>query len=161
MKKRALLVNDSKFESLILRDMLNKLDYDVEIADEFDAMYEIEQFNPDIIIVNYIMQEITGDELIEQIKRGMPDAKCLLSSSNTVKMKFLGEKKIDGILKTPASLFTLKDTLNRVGITNEISNIVNSNNISENKNYCEGCNEDISEFSKNIVFCPFCGDELR
>lgn len=161
MKKKALLVNDSKFESLILRDMLNKLDYEVEIADEFDAVYEVEQFNPDIIIVNYIMQETTGDELIEQIKQGQPEAKCLLSSNSTVKMEAFTGKKIDGILQTPASLFSLKDILNKLGLASSKMNLFDLYGSSELKKYCESCNKELSEFSNNIVFCPFCGDELR
>ncbi len=111
MRKKALLVNDSRFESLILRDLLNKLDYDVEIADEFDAIYEVEQFRPDIIIVNYIMQEITGNELIKKIKIDQPTVKCVLSSSNDFQLSDFYDEPIDGILRTPASIIGLKDVL--------------------------------------------------
>ncbi|PKM52384.1 MAG: hypothetical protein CVV02_01130 [Firmicutes bacterium HGW-Firmicutes-7] len=161
MKKKALLVNDSKFESLVLRDMLSKLDFEVEIADEFDAVYEVEQFRPDIIIVNYIMQQTTGDELIQQIKSGQPSAKCVLSSSNTVKMSDLDGKRIDGILHTPISIFSLKDTLHRLGTVSVDSDLLQTSNTEGSGRFCDGCNQDISAFSMNIVFCPFCGDELQ
>lgn len=156
MKKKALLVNDSKFESLILRDMLNKLDYEVEIADEFDAVYEVEQFNPDVIIVNYIMQETTGDELIDEIKNGCPTAKCLLSSNSTIKISAFSGKKIDGILQTPASMFSLTDTLERLGIGS-----LSKNNSSEPIRSCRSCNKDLSELVEHIVFCPFCGEKIN
>ncbi len=37
MEKKALLINDSKFESLILKDMLQKMGFEVEIADEYEG----------------------------------------------------------------------------------------------------------------------------
>lgn len=161
MKKKALLVNDSKFESLILRDMLSKLDYDVEIADEFDAVYEVEQFCPDVIIVNYIMQETTGDELIRQIKLGQPTAKCVLSSSSAVKMSDFNGKRIDGILHTPISIFSLKDTLHRLGGTSKDTETEINSDDSLTSRYCDSCNQDITIFGENIGFCPYCGDELH
>lgn len=158
MRKKALLVNDSKFESLILRDMLNKLDYDVEIADEFDAVYEVEQFCPDVIIVNYIMQETTGDELIRQIKLGQPTAKCVLSSNSAVKMSDFNGKRIDGILHTPISMFSLKDTLLQLSqLSKELDSDVQEK---VELRYCNSCNQDITIFGKSIGFCPYCGDEL-
>lgn len=161
MKKKALLVNDSKFESLILRDMLSKLDYDVEVADEFDAVYEVEQFRPDVVFVNYIMQETTGDELIQHIKSGQPTAKCVLSSNSV--LKDFNDKEIDGILHTPISMFTLKDTLHRIGEVNqdEFFEGFAGEETEPSRRYCDSCNQDITEFGKHIVFCPFCGDELH
>lgn len=158
MRKKALLVNDSKFESLILRDMLSKLDYDVEFADEFDAVYEVEQFHPDVIIVNYIMQETTGDELIHRIKVGQPTAKCVLSSSSAVKMSDFNGKRIDGILHTPISMFSLQDTLGRLNSTCNEKEQVTEEKLESR--FCDGCNQDITIFGDNIGFCPYCGDEL-
>lgn len=165
MKKKALLVNDSKFESLILRDMLSKLDYEVEVADEFDAVYEVEQFKPDVVIVNYIMQETTGDKLIAHIKSGQPTAKCVLSSNSIVKMADFKGEKIDGILHTPISMFTLKDALHRIGEVSQedffIEGLDQEKKVDKLKRYCDSCNQDISTFGEHIVFCPFCGDELH
>jgi len=112
--KTAVLVNDSKFENLILQDMLSKLDYDVEIASEFDALYEIEQFAPDLVIVNYIMHETTGDQLIELIKTGLPKVKCILASSSSIKKEDFGDH-VDGILRIPVSMFTLQEALRNIG----------------------------------------------
>lgn len=165
MKKKALLVNDSKFESLILRDMLSKLDFDVEVADEFDAVYEVEQFRPDVVFVNYIMQETTGDELIQHIKLGQPSAKCVLSSNSVVNLNDFKNKEIDGILHTPISMFTLKDTLHRIGEVNQedifIEGFTGDKKTESSRRYCDSCNQDITEFGEHIVFCPYCGDELH
>lgn len=165
MKKKALLVNDSRFESLILKDMLNKLEYEVEIADEFDALYEVEQFEPDLVIVNYIMQKTRGDKLIQLIKAGMPSAKCLLSSSNSVKINQFADEQIDGIIHTPVSMFMLKDILLRIGEVDKLITIKKQMELDdeydEDRRYCSSCDKDLSELSINIVFCPFCGETLN
>jgi two-component system chemotaxis response regulator CheY len=150
--RKVLLINDSKFESLVLRDMLIGLKYDVEIADEFDALYEINQFSPDLVIVNFIMQEIRGDKLIAMINAENPEIKCLLSSSNPVMKIDLTSIKIDGILRTPPSLVSIKDILERIGERDGEGEM-------KEAHYCKWCKKDISLFL-GIVFCPYCGNQL-
>lgn len=161
--KRALLVNDSRFESLILKDLLDEIGYEVELADEFDALLEAEIFNPDLVIVNYIMRETSGDKLIQLLKEGKPEAICLLSTSNIVSKDTFKGSKIDEILRTPVSMFTLKDILRRV-------EEVNANKLEEKmakeientqeERYCRQCNAMIGDFGNHIVFCPYCGEEI-
>lgn len=153
MEKRAILVNDSKFESLILKDMLQKLDYEVEIADEFDALYSIERFTPHLVIVNYIMQETTGDKLIHLIKAGMPDIKCVLSSSSDVKFSDFTNGGVDAILHTPVSNFLLRNVLEKVGQLNVIDTV-------KQKKTCPKCDKSLEDF-KEIAFCPFCGGSIQ
>lgn len=156
--KKALLVNDSRFESLILKDLLSKLDYEVELADEFDAVYLVEQFEPELVVVNYIMRETRGDKLIQLIKAGRPEIVCLLSSSSNVHKADFQENQLDGIIRTPVSMFTLKDLLRRV----DSSKAEAAAKALEQKDgrFCDHCNADISAFNEAIVFCPFCGEEL-
>ncbi|QUI24406.1 response regulator [Vallitalea pronyensis] len=161
MDKRALLVNDSRFESLILKDMLNGLGYDVELADEFDAIYEAEQFEPHLVIVNYIMRKIKGDELIKDIKSSIPESKCLLSSNGTVNREQL-EDTVDGVLHTPISMFTLKDSLRRIGEYEEkISFLDQDQRQSKMLHFCPYCASSLKGFSEEIVFCPYCGKSMQ
>lgn len=159
--KRALLVNDSRFESLIMKDLLSKLGYDVELADEFDAIYQVEQFDPEIVVVNYIMRETRGDKLIQLIKAGRPEITCLLSSSNKLQLTDFSNRYLDGVIRTPVSMFTLKDHLRRVDEARRIAADIQEAKIeSEERRFCLHCNADISAFSEAIVFCPFCGEEI-
>ena len=165
--KRALLINDSKFESLVLKDLLQKLNFDVEIADEFDALYQAHKFLPDVVIANYIMQQTTGDQLIKNIKEKDKRIKCLLSSNGRVRLKDFSDSNVDGILRTPVSFYVLKDLLNRVGL-NEIDRLhqevlveeVVDNSEKKHRIYCPSCNKDLTFFGDDVTFCPFCGDEL-
>jgi len=49
--KKVLLVNDSKFESMILKDMLVSIGYIAGIADEYDAIEKVQDMRPDYIII--------------------------------------------------------------------------------------------------------------
>lgn len=147
MGKRALLINDSRFESLILQDMLERLGYAVEIADEFEALYAIEKFEPDLVIVNYIMQQTRGDKLIQLMKAGMPELNCLLSSSSDVKLSDFPGNYIDGLLHTPISQFLLEAAIENIGQAKKIVEV---------STLCTNCKKDLAPFD-SIAFCPFCG----
>ena len=149
MNMKALLINDSRFESMIMKDMLQKLSFTVEVADEFEALYAIERHEPDLVVVNYIMQQTRGDKLIQLMKAGMPHIKCVLSSNSDIKMSDFPEGHIDGIIHTPVSKFMLENVLNGTGIYNK----------EEVDTHCKNCNRDLSQF-KDIEFCPFCGTHV-
>ncbi len=151
MNKKALLINDSRFESMIMKDMLQKLSFTVEIADEFEALYAIERYEPDLVIVNYIMQQTRGDKLIQLMKVGMPHIKCILSSNSDIKITDFPGDHIDGILHTPVSQFLLESVLNRIGIFEEVK---------EEGLFCKNCKRDLSSFD-SIEFCPFCGSPVH
>ena len=151
MSKTALLINDSRFESLILKDLLMRLDFTVEIADEFDALYEMERLKPDLVVVNYIMQQTRGDKLIQLMKAGMPGLKCLLSSNSNIRKSDFPEDYIDGILHTPASQFMLESLLKGMGMDEEPKDEVL---------ICSNCKRDLKEFP-DVSFCPFCGIPLK
>lgn len=152
--KKVLIINDSRFESMILSELLSTLSYETKMSDEFNALIDIENFNPDMVIVNYIMEEVRGDRLIQMIKAGRQEIICLISSSNPLKMDDFKSCGVDGILRTPVSKFTLKDTINRVLAAKiDVSD--------ETSRRCDQCNADISEFSEHILFCPFCGGRMK
>lgn len=151
MAKRALLVNDSKFESRILKDMLQQLDYSVEIADEFDALYAIERFEPDVVIVNYIMEQTRGDKLIQLMKAGMPHLKCILSSSNSIRISEMKGRHVDAILHTPVSMYILETIMNQIEAVE---------NVEQEDTKCPSCHKDLADFSIELAFCPYCGERL-
>jgi len=150
MIKKALLINDSRFESLILKDLLQQLDFTVEIADEFDALYAMERFKPGVVIVNYIMQQTRGDKLIQLMKAGMPELKCLISTNSDLKLSDLSGDYVDGILQTPVSMFLLENSLQNLEHEKpkEISTL------------CKHCHKDLKPFH-GIAFCPFCGSVVN
>lgn len=155
--KRVLLVNDSRFEGLVLKDLFEQLDYEVAITDEFNALVEVESFEPELVIVNYIMEDTRGDRLIQMIKAGHPELICLLSSNSQLDREGFREAGVDNILRTPVSMFTLKDLLRRTYSQWEEAQEV----VRQEDQLCPGCKADMSLFSESILFCPFCGEEIK
>ena len=53
---RILLVNDCKFENLIMRDMLTNLGHEVIISNEFNVFSDVRELNCNVVISNFIMK---------------------------------------------------------------------------------------------------------
>ncbi len=108
---KVLVVNDCKFEGMILNDMLSQMGYNVHMADEYSAMSHIQSFTPDVVMVNYIMKETRGDKLIQIIKAKHPDIACILSSNKSLDAEQLNCNRIDALMKTPINKQSLVDTI--------------------------------------------------
>lgn len=140
--KKILLINDCRFESLVMKDILNDLGYEVSISNEYEAMGEIRDFIPDIIICNLIMKETKGNLLINRIKTMNPEIKCYLSSSNDIKLEDYRRDKVDEVIHTPATREKFQILLQR------------------KSSFCPYCGEKLDKFTKAVLFCPFCGEKL-
>lgn len=140
--EKVLIVNDCKFESMVLKDMLNDLDYEVEITNEFGAAIKVREYSPDIVIANYIMKHTQGDLLIQNIKIRYPDIRCILSSCNSLKLEDYTSHKVDGIIHTPVNEEELKTALKikRAG-------------------FCPYCGNKI-DVSEDVHFCAYCGKKI-
>jgi two-component system chemotaxis response regulator CheY len=106
--KKVLLVNDSKFESIIMKDMLKNMGYDVRISGEEDALNMAVKCTPDYVIANYTMKNINGEQLISLVKSKVPKAKCLLSSNNAELINKELSNEIDAKFQTPVTRFGLE-----------------------------------------------------
>jgi len=98
---KVLIINDCKFEREVFTKLLQSKGAEVEATDEFNAISRIKAFEPDIAIVNLIMKETTGDDLIAEIKNKFPHIKCVLSSSNPLSLSKYRSKQVDAVLETP------------------------------------------------------------
>ena len=132
---KVLLVNDSAFENIVMKDMLEDIGHDVEISNEFEVYNTLYQFQPEIVIVNLIMKHTTGDAIIKKIKSEKSKLICILSSSNELNIKDFEDKKVDYIIKIPVN----KEMLNRVFLQ-----------------FDSPIKEKVS-----ILFCPFCGEKIN
>lgn len=110
---RILVVNDSRFEALILKDTLTTMDYDVKTTDDRNAITVIDSFQPDIIIANRTMGSIRGEELILQIKRKSPAITCLISSCSVIPEEDTTMIHIDGFFQTPIPREALAEVLSK------------------------------------------------
>ncbi len=116
MIRKVLVINDSGFERMVLRDQLRMLGYEVKTADEITSLNIIKRYHPDIVIANLTMADISGDKLIEHIKSIDPDIRCFLSSCSKIDWRLVDNKIIDGVIETPVANATLEIVLNNPGL---------------------------------------------
>lgn len=140
---KVLLVNDCRFESLIMKDMLDNLGYEVETSDEFEALEKIKFSYPDTVIVNLIMKNIQGDELITRIKGKYEDIRCILSSSNPIKLEEFKSRKVDAVIHTPIKKEELMAALKQKP--------------QSSYKFCPYCGE---KLNNSFSFCPSCGKKI-
>lgn len=185
--KKILLVNDCKFESLVMKDYLNDIGYSVQVANEYDVFVQVRKCQPDIVIANLIMRDTTGDKLIEYIKSTNPGIICLLSSCDLIKLEDFIENKVDEVIHTPINKLGLSEilnkTLSKTGNSNvkvikdsverglsDISykhtevNLLSNPNVSEKKSdfsFCPYCGQKLTVSDQKFLFCPYCGQKIK
>ena len=110
--KKVLVINDSEFERNVLRDLLVNLGYEVKTADEYTALGSNETYNPDIVIANMNMTNITGDLMLQRIKGRKAQTKCYLSSCSKLDAQYRDCRWVDGLIETPINMGDLEKILN-------------------------------------------------
>lgn len=157
--KKVLLINDSKLQNEVMKDMLSSINYVVSVSDEYNAISAVHDFCPDYVITNYVMKEINGDQLAAVIKIQYPDIKCLISSSNSIDINNFDRGKINAVIKTPIERDELKMILDSISKEN-LKNYDDSDSY-EVKKYCKQCQKFVDfNFSTEYFFCPFCGNRI-
>lgn len=146
--KKVLVINDSRFESAILKDLLTKLGYDVKTTNEYSALQEVNNYLPNIVISNLIMKETSGDLLIKKIKDVHKDMVCFLSSCSNLHIEDYKYNKVDDIIKTPVNVEELNKLLKKFSPKD-------SNTIFTFCPYCGG------KFGEGTYsFCLYCGEKV-
>ncbi|MCB2289114.1 response regulator [Clostridium sp. CS001] len=150
---RVLLVNDCKFENFIMRDMLISLGYEVIISNEFDAVSDARELNCNVIIANFIMKGQTGDEILQQVKHGKPEIRCILSSNNDLKLEDFNKKIIYAVIRTPATKEKLKRSIEENG------QLLDKQKNQVKPSFCTYCGEQSDEGESKARFCKYCGEK--
>lgn len=147
--KKVLIINDSRFESAILKDLLTKLEYMVKTVNEYSALQEVSNYLPDIVICNLIMKETSGDLLIKKIKNMHNSIICFLSSCSNLNIEDYRYNNVDEIIKTPVNLEELNKLLER--FSSKATKAIFA--------FCPYCGGKVGE--KAYSFCPYCGEKLN
>ena len=158
--RKVLLVNDSLFENIVLKDILETIDCKVEMSNEFEALEVMDKFAPNIVIANLIMKETTGDILLNKMKAECPELKTILSSSSNVKLRDLRENKIDYFIQIPVKKEEVEKLMSRVEDTIDIKTTTIIENEEKKIKFCANCGENLKDFSLNSKFCPYCGNKI-
>lgn len=146
---KILVINDCRFEGIIMKDILSNAGYEVRIENEYGAISQVKDFSPRVVIVNLIMKETTGDKLIDRIRELDKNIRCILSSSNQLKKEDFSKEKVNAIIQTPISKKNLLEAIED-GRENRVQ-----------QKFCVKCGGNIEEFLRDKVkFCPYCGEKV-
>lgn len=116
MSKRILILDDDDAILEVMEASLEYANFTVKIIDESkDVFSEIEEFQPDLILLDYILQGINGGEICHQIKTsprttGIP---VILMSAFPRVLLSLGDYGCDAFIAKP---FDLADLIQQVNI---------------------------------------------
>lgn len=166
---KVLIINDSGFERMVLRDQVRMLGYEVKTADEISSLHMMKKFHPDIVIANLTMGDISGDQLIAHIKSMDPEIRCYLSSCSKINLHQVDGNLINGIIETPINNAILESILKNPGL--EYAQKPGQEPISTmqsppmpahpapSQHRCPSCQKELEKTGK-FAFCPFCGTRL-
>ena len=124
------------------------------ISNEFNAVKDVQRLNCNVIIANYIMKEMTGDKILQQIKNMYPKVKCILSSSNDIKLEDLHKKSIDGFLHTPV----IQENLEKV-MEDDVEVFIEQD-LQLNALFCKYCGGKLGDSDSEVIFCKYCGRKI-
>jgi CheY-like chemotaxis protein len=116
MAKTILLAEDEKDVALVTATPLMKMGYDVVIAaDGEEAFTLIRKHRPDLILLDYLMPVIDGEEVSRRIRKDeqLKDIPIIIITASQAKhfSHFLEESKINDFLIKP---FQIEDLINKI-----------------------------------------------
>jgi len=80
---RVLVVDDEPRVGAMLRDILVELGYVVELADRgAEALQLVPVFEPDVVLLDLLMPEMSGVEVLEHLRRDRPTLRVVIMSGN-------------------------------------------------------------------------------
>ena len=116
MPNPILVVEDNDDLSLLFKLVLESAGYQVSTVDNgFDALKYIARIQPQLILMDIMMPEISGLQVAENIKQQQNNKSLpilLVSAIDRLKDEQLAQSKADGILYKP---FNLDELIDRVG----------------------------------------------
>ncbi|ACL70078.1 response regulator transcription factor [Halothermothrix orenii] len=113
MNPKILVVDDEKKIRKVLKAFLEKHDFSIEMAsDGKEALSKVNEFNPDLIILDLMLPEISGEEVCQKIRQDKQTPILMLTAKGTEEDKVNGfAYGADDYLVKP---FSLRELLARI-----------------------------------------------
>lgn len=117
MGKRILLVDDSSFMRNMIKRILNKNGFTIvgEANNGLDGVKKYKELHPDIVMMDVVMDKMTGVDAVKEIKQYDPNAIVIMCTSmgqQCILQEALDNGARDFVIK-PFHEGKLLDTINR------------------------------------------------
>ncbi|MBS7565033.1 response regulator [Mucilaginibacter sp. Bleaf8] len=114
MSKRILILENDPDILDIMQEILNYEGFDVKPMSENDDVFKrIEEYDPDLVMIDYLLNGINGGEICAQIKKhpSTSELPVVLISAYSRVLLSLGTYGCDDFIAKP---FELSDLINRI-----------------------------------------------
>lgn len=83
MYERILLADDAPFMRMILKNVLEKNDFEIcgEAEDGFEVVEKYDELQPDVLILGLVLPKMDGMEVLRKVIADYSDAKIIICSS--------------------------------------------------------------------------------
>ena len=138
MTKRIYIIEDEEVVRLSMIEIIDKFLDDFEVigysGNGQEGLKECLELKPDLAIVDVMLPDINGLEVLSVIKKKSPEIKVIIHSGylilNIAKLSY--DEKADGIFEKPSSVNELKTAIN----TALAGDVYYSKNIMDKLNSC-------------------------
>ena len=114
--KDILIVDDAENNLILLSDLLSEFEYNIRVAHNgSEALDLIKDKAPDLILLDIMMPEMDGFELLEKIKHQIPSAKTIFitaKSNDDDRARAFEMGAVDFITK-PVNIMQVMDIVKR------------------------------------------------
>ncbi|MEN1759797.1 hypothetical protein [Anoxynatronum sibiricum] len=115
MPTTVMVVNDSAFEKMVMGNTLEEMGYHAVLTDEFQVEKVIVQEKPAVVLVNLVMENTTGEQLILRLRQLWPQGAYVLTSCSRDKLEALKDHEaLSGIMATPVTRDRLRRMMDEV-----------------------------------------------
>ena len=120
MAKRIYIIEDEEVVRLSMIEIIDNFIDDFEVigysGNGQEGLKECLELKPDLAIVDVMLPDINGLEVLSVIKKKSPEIKVIIHSGylilNIAKLSY--DEKADGIIEKPASVNEIKTAINTV-----------------------------------------------
>ena len=116
MQKRILVLDDNKNVLEAMREALTYSDYEVKTVEHISNIFDlIDDFHPDLLLLDYLLWETTGAEICHQIKSNAETANLpvVIISPYPCINEPVVTRNCDAVLSKPFNLVELLGTVNK------------------------------------------------
>ncbi len=117
MSRKVLVVDDDETIRTVLEDYLKALDFEIVHAVDGRQGWEVFQSEkPDLVIADIFMPEMTGVELLDQIKASDQKVPVVLISGVPLSQAEIRvqQERADGFLEKPYMFWQMKDLIGKL-----------------------------------------------
>lgn len=114
MSNRILIIDNDEAILDVMKDVLSDENYNVQTSLTAQGVFKIiEEFDPSLVLIDYILDDINGGEICHQIKKNEKTSHIpvIIFSGHSRVLKSLGTYSSDAIIEKPFDISHLVETV--------------------------------------------------